>query len=242
MKQKVLSNTYPDWPDFEVEFPVPIELFIDNFQGYELNKKSFKILYVKEMEAISGFKKSVIENQNMFDAIITYDEDILRSCKKSHFLEFGTTWVFNYNFPPKKFQVSHLTGHKLMTEGHWMRQKVHYKQNKIKIPKDFFISKYGGVENFNNNKILGEKKDPLFDSQFHICIENSKQKNCFTEKLIDCFTTKTIPIYWGCPNIDEFFDINGLIIVENIDDIFIFCNSLHENYYYEKIEYIEKKF
>ena len=45
------------------------------------------------------------------------------------------------------------------------------------------------------------------------------RKNWFTEKLIDCFATGTIPIYWGCPNIEEFFNKDGIIQVNNIDEL-----------------------
>jgi hypothetical protein len=240
MKQIINSNTYPDWPNIEVDYHKPVELFIDSFIGFDLKRNSFKILYVKEAEVISKFKKQAIDNHKLFDAVLTYDEEILEKCKNSYFLPFGTTWIHNYNFPEKKFQISHLTGHKTQTEGHLLRQKIHYKQGKIKNNKDFYISKYGGVENFMNNKILGEKKEPLFDSQFHICIENSREKNYFTEKIMDCFVTKTIPIYWGCPNIVDFFDINGMFIVNSFEEIISVCNNLNEKTYKEMMIYLEK--
>jgi len=228
MKQILNSTTFPDWPSIEIEYDKPVELFIDSFYGFDVNKKTFKILYVKEAEAISKFKKQAIENHNLFDAILTYDEEILEKCNNSYFMPFGTTWIHDYVFQEKKFQISHLTGNKMLAGGHILRQKIYYKQNSIKTPKDFYISGHGGVENLFNNKILGEKKEPLFDSQFHICIENSQQKNYFTEKIIDCFQTKTIPIYWGCPNIEDFFDINGIIVVNNFEEIISACNSLNE--------------
>jgi hypothetical protein len=240
MKQVINSNTYPDWPNLEVDYHKPIELFIDSFFGFDLKNDSFKILYVKEAEVISGFKKQAIENHKLFDVVFTYNEEILEKCKNSYFVPFGTTWIHNYNFPEKKFQISHLTGHKTQTEGHLLRQKIHYKQGKIKNNKDFYISKYGGVENFMNNKILDEKKEPLFDSQFHICIENSREKNYFTEKIMDCFVTKTVPIYWGCPNIEDFFDIDGIIIVNNFEEIISACNSLNEFSYQHMYPAIEK--
>jgi hypothetical protein len=196
MKQIINSYIYPDFPNIEIEYKKKISFFIDSFQGYDHNEDSFKILMVKEVEAICNLRETVIKNQNLFDAILTYDEEILKSCKHSYMLPFGTTWVHNYKFPEKKFQISNITGFKEITDGHLLRKKIHYKQTKIKNPIDFYISKYLGVENFNNNKILGEFKEPLFDSQFHICIENSRQVNCFTEKLMDCFVTKTVPIYW----------------------------------------------
>ena len=240
MRQILNSNTYPDFPNLEINYHKKVELFMDSFSGYDAYNNSFKILYVKEAEAISHFRKHAIENSHLFDAIITYDKEILNSCKNSYFLTFGTTWIHDYEFKEKKFQISHLTGHKNTTEGHNLRQKIHYKQELIKTPKDFYISKYGGVENFANNKILGDNKNQLFDSQFHICIENSREDNYFTEKIIDCFVTKTIPIYWGCPNIDNWFDLNGIIVVNNLKDIIETCNGLTEDIYYKKINAIGK--
>lgn len=242
MKQVINGHTTPGWPNIEIEYDKPVELFIDSFNGYDPNKNSFKILWTKECEAISNFKASAIQHKDKFDAFITYNDEMLNECKNSYLLPHGTAWVHDYIFDTKKFQVSHLTGHKAMAVGHKMRQKVHYKQEKITIPKDFYISQYGGVENFAENKILGEKKEPLFDSQFHICIENSQQNNCFTEKLIDCLVTKTIPIYFGAPNIGDFFDINGMFIANSADEIVEICNSLNEETYGSKMEFVEKNF
>jgi FkbM family methyltransferase len=44
-------------------------------------------------------------------------------------------------------------------------------------------------------------------SQYRFCLacENSSHPNYFTEKLVDCFLALTFPIYWGCPNLSEFF-------------------------------------
>jgi hypothetical protein len=37
---------------------------------------------------------------------------------------------------------------------------------------------------------------------FHIAVENVKIDNWYTEKISQSFATKTVPIYWGCPNIE----------------------------------------
>jgi hypothetical protein len=243
MKQILKSNIDPNWPLIEIDYHKPVELFIDSFQGLDVNKDSYKILYVKEQDAISRFKQHAIANHNRFDLILTYDDEIIEKCPNATMMLFGTAWVHNYEFPEeKKFQISNLTGHKTITKGHLLRQETHYKQSRINNPIDFYISKFGGVRNINNNKILGEGKEPLFDSQFHICIENTRQDNYFTEKLIDCFVTKTIPIYYGAPNISEFFDTRGMYVVENFKDILEVCNSIDENTYKEKLEYVEKNF
>jgi hypothetical protein len=44
--------------------------------------------------------------------------------------------------------------------------------------------------------------------------ENANYPGAFCEKLTDFFATGTIPIYWGNPDIGEFFDTNGIIIFD----------------------------
>lgn len=242
MKQILNSKTYPDWPNIEIDYHKPVELFIDSLYGYSPNIDSFRILYVKEAESISNFRNQAILHKSNFDVILTFDDEILRECSNAYFMLFGTSWIKNFECNDKKFQVSNITGHKNITDGHRLRQKIHYKQNNIIIPKDFYISKYGGVENVNNNNILGEEKEPLFDSQFHICIENSRQNNYFSEKLIDCVIKKSIPIYYGCPNISDFFNVDGMYIAKSFDDIIDVCNSLTENDYNNKKQFIEQNF
>jgi len=157
--------------------------------------------------------------------------------------EFGTSWIHNYDYSTKKkFQVSHLVGNKSLTYGHKLRKEIYYNQDKLKIPTDFYVSSFSPIQNTNNSKIIYDSKNELFESQFHICIENSKQKNLFTEKLIDCLFTKTVPIFYGCDNIGDFFDIRGFYIINNFLDLMNVCNNLTENSYYDKIDYIEKNF
>ena len=54
---------------------------------------------------------------------------------------------------------------------------------------------------------------------FSIVIENSRSDYYFSEKLIDCFECGTIPIYWGMPSINKFFDMDGIITFETIDEL-----------------------
>ena len=102
----------------------------------------------------------------------------------------------------KKFCVSTVCGRKGITENRLIRERLYLRQKEILIPKDFYVS---GNEGMEGEKILGDSKLPLFESMFHICIENISQKNWFTEKLIDPIVRKSIPIYIGCPNIDSYF-------------------------------------
>lgn len=230
--QKINSPSTPDWPNITLDIDRPVDLFIDSPFGFDSSKNSIKILYIKEAEAINKMADFAFRHQEKFDFILTYDESVLERCSNAVFMPFGTTWIHDYQWPSeKKFGISHLTGHKIITEGHRMRQKIHYKQDQITIPRSFFISQYGGVENNYNNLTLAESKAPLFDYQFHICIENSRQVNYFTEKIVDALITKTIPVYWGCPNIGNFFNIEGVIVVESVGDLINKVNNITDETY-----------
>ena len=56
------------------------------------------------------------------------------------------------------------------------------------------------------------------------------------------FLFKTIPIYWGCSNIGDFFNMDGIITFENVDDAIHKINQLDENYYNSKKSAIEENY
>ena len=71
------------------------------------------------------------------------------------------------------------------------------------------------------NPIKG-KIEGLKDYKFSIAIENSYADNECSEKISDCFLTGTIPIYYGTPNIGDYFDMDGIFTFttnEELEDI-----------------------
>ena len=73
---------------------------------------------------------------------------------------------------------------------------------------------------------------------FSIAIENCSVPNYFTEKIGDCFATRTIPVYIGCPNIGSFFNDRGIINLTHELDL----DSLTEELYRSKLASIEYNF
>ncbi len=243
MKQRINSNTNPEWPNIEVEFDRPIRFLNDYYEMFELMDDKYKILYLRECEAINPMQKQVISNKSLFDMILTYNNEILNACpENAHMLLFGSTWVYDYKEKEKEFGISNLVGHKYHTNGHKLRHVIHNHRYLIDMPTKFFISQQGGVMPTPDCPFLGDKKEPLFDYQFHICVENSQQENYFTEKIIDCFITKTVPVYWGCPNIGNFFDLNGIIQFNSFPELLMQCSSINEETYKSKLEAIETNF
>ena len=63
------------------------------------------------------------------------------------------------------------------------------------------------------------KQDGLLPYHYSVVIENVQEVDYFTEKLLDCMLCGTLPIYWGAPNISDYFDVEGMVVCENASDI-----------------------
>lgn len=206
-----------------------------------------------EPRAISekfGFYELFKKNHENYDILLTYDEELLKLPNAKFYL-WGTCWIppqiYNtINIEIKQRKISSITGSKEFTPAHTYRKFLYTNQLSIPLPITWFRSskdKVLPIINFYNNPILHGSKEELFlDYQFSLVIENSRQNNYFSEKLIDCLITKTIPIYYGCPNINNWFDTRGWIILEttNMNELIQkaggvpiymnYINVINENY------------
>jgi hypothetical protein len=86
------------------------------------------------------------------------------------------------------------------------------------------------------------KSDALRDYAYSIAIENSRQDTYFTEKLVDCFSTGTVPIYWGTRKIDQFFDPDGVIHFDEANEIHDILKSLSIDDYQNRMGAVMRNF
>ena len=77
---------------------------------------------------------------------------------------------------------------------------------------------------------------------FSICIENSSNSGYQTEKIIDALLTKTIPVYWGCTNIGDYYNLDGIIHCKDENEIIQKVNQLTPEYYYSRKDVIEENY
>ncbi len=228
------------------QFEKQVEIFIDNFIVNPIPQDTIRIIILQEPYLINNFT-FFINNpayDNYYTYIFTYDKNILATHPKAKLFLGINGWVKDFNIE-KKFGVSTLIGGKSSPnlEGYKLRHEIYNRENEIQIPKDIYLSSHYKLNvDYSNKLILYDDKSIMFDNQFHVTIENTSMDNMFTEKLIDCFQSKTIPIYYGCPNIGEYFNTNGIIQINSITEAISEINKLTPEYYLEKLEYIEENY
>jgi hypothetical protein len=126
--------------------------------------------------------------------------------------------------------ISIISSNKTQTNGHRLRHDI---INQLNGKIDVYGRTYNPID---------YKLDGLKEYKFHIVVENTKRDYWFTEKLIDCFVTGTVPIYWGCPSIGDFFDTNGMIIFDNVGELVDIVNNLSIDDYIKRLESIKNNF
>ena len=215
-------------------------LFIETAPQSQDELSDINIISFQEPNEYFGLHDWVIQNKDLFNIILTQSDKVLNNCNNAIYQPFGHTWLKpdQYNKEhEKKFQLSHLCGKLNKTYGHSLRHETLARQNEFSIPLNFY-DVYGDRSNIEDAR-LG--KEFIFgDSQFGVVIENTSYRGYFTEKILDCFLLKTIPIYWGCSNIGDYFNIDGIIPFNNVDDLVYMSNNLDEDYYSPRKEIINK--
>ena len=102
---------------------------------------------------------------------------------------------------------------------------------------DFYGKKDDGCPNYRGRMFDGRRWDyPKMDCvagyKFSICLENSMFDGYVTEKIAHSLNTRTIPIYYGAPNIKDYVPKELFIDMqdfETIDQCFDYVDSLSEN-------------
>jgi hypothetical protein len=66
-------------------------------------------------------------------------------------------------------------------------------------------------------RYIENKWDALAPYHYSLAIENSSSPDYWTEKVADCFLSWTLPLYDGCPNLEDYFDPDSFIRIDARD-------------------------
>jgi hypothetical protein len=260
---KIFSNFIPDGdPTYDnlKKLDKPITFFYDYIPQNidQLNINPINIIMLHEPNEFFGMHNWVLQNHHLFTGILTWNDELLNTCNNAILFPYScnhleSEYINLFQNPTKKFEVSFLSGAKKLVEGHQLRQKIHKIEEQITIPKKWFYVlddfnwddfNKGGVGRPYSAKGQSEGKRICYtEPMFHICVENVKYNNWYTEKISDAFLTKTIPIYWGCPNISDFgYDEKGIIRFGTPEELTYIVNSLTKEKYNEMKPYIDHNY
>lgn len=217
-----------------------VSIFIDYIPSPTDKLSSINFLILFEPNEYFGRHDWAIANKNLFSAIFTWSDKVLANCENALFLPFGSSWITDEIATRpriKTFSVGHLCGDKLLTYGHSLRHEIFYRKNEIIIPTNFL---YKGETILP--KALITKEQIFGDPMFSIVIENTSHNGYFSEKITDCMMLKTIPLYWGCSNIEKFYNIEGIILFRSVDELIKICNNLTSEYYDSRLKVIEENY
>ncbi len=147
-----------------------------------------------------------------FFRVFTFHDILLQTIPNAVFLPYGDTQVLDWQDlkTEKKRSCSLIASAKRDQIGHELRHELIDWVRESGADVDVMGRGYKPFEN---------KSDGLAPYRYSVVIENVRERNYFSEKLIDAILCSTVPIYWGCPNIDDFMDTSGMILCESKAEI-----------------------
>jgi hypothetical protein len=214
-----------------------IEVYMD--YGIHLAKDSkskYRYLWLCESKSIVPQQYNFLKDNfhslgDIFRKIFVHDQLLLSLGSIFEYVPPAAnfTWVKNRKIYEKNKLISMISSGKGFTDGHRFRNAFMQRQMQENPWIDFFGRQF---------KPFKTKEEPLADYMFSITMENDSYSNYYTEKLMDCFATGTIPIYHGTPKLGEMFNPDGVItLTENFDP-----KLISSDFYFSKIDAIKDNF
>ena len=219
----------------ETLFSKDVSLSFDTL--HYCDTSDIKVVVQIEPPEVMNVTQGIITNAHNYDLILAWNEDVLSNCLNSKRFIFGTCWIdFDNLCLDKKDEISFIMSNKNSASGHQLRHSIWQTYGHRDRILDFDFRRYKTPPRIDTKNVL------FNNAKYHITVENTARTNWITEKVIDCFATKTIPIYYGAPNIGEFFNIDGIIQFNNMDELARMLSRLTPQFYTDRINIIEENY
>ncbi len=230
------KSKYIEWVrNFDKNADNDVVFFTDqNLFNFHKVKSKIKIAWLIEPFSTFPYSYSFVrenhQRNDFFDYILTYDKELVKLNKKIIPILHCGSWIELEDFKvyDKTKMCSIIASGKKQTKGHLKRHAcVEYHGSKMDVMGHGYRS-------------IVSKKEGLCDYRYSVIIENIKQNDYFTEKLIDCLSTSTIPLYWGTENIGNYFDTKGIIQFSEVSELgYILDNIVSEEDYLSRMDAIK---
>lgn len=207
------------------------------------NDSEKNVILLESSAIIPDYVKWVSKNSSLFNKIYTHNSDLLRACDNTRWIPGGGVWIGTefgggqMKIYEKERLCSFFTTDKIMCSMHRMRHdcwRMIKNSSQIKFRQ---VDLYESVPNLFIKPI-----DYLGEYRFSVIFENYQDDLYFTEKILNCFATGTIPIYMGAKNIGTLFDDKGIIKFSKPKELFDILMNITESDYLEKLDAVKKNF
>lgn len=149
----------------------------------------------------------VLQVYDQYEYVFTHDSKLLNALPNAKPILCGGVWCRCEN-PTKTKLISMISSDKELCELHKERKRIARKyKDKIDV--------YGTIDGGEYVNAI----DSLENYMYSVVIENYIDDLWFTEKICNCFATKTVPIYYGARDIFLYFDTGGMIVCKSIDEM-----------------------
>jgi len=167
-----------------------------------------------EPSTIKGFGTPFLRQ---FDTLVSFRKDLKGNCLKG-LVPCLTPWRVGLDESleregrerhirtPKEMKEKPIQKTKFMSMVVSNKPGTPLQRARLKLAKTV-SERYPGLVDIYGRGIreIKDKADALDPYLFSIAIENSYIPNYITEKLTDCFVTLTVPLYSGCPNVENYY-------------------------------------
>lgn len=214
-----------------------------------------RIGWLLESRAISWPTYSFIEdNVEAFDTIFSCDDSIVAlDPQRCIYVPRGGCWIKQVDLAvyEKTRFISFISSNKDFNAwraiGHGFRRDLYSILTELGGCLGVRLERSGLKQRIDcYGKITGVELDyklvSLKDYMFQIAIENIIHDTYFTEKLVDCFATGTIPIFRGTRKVDRFFDPRGIIFFDTLEQLTDILIGLTEDDYYDRLDVVKENF
>jgi hypothetical protein len=168
-------------------------------------------------KVIEDFKKNYKKISNSYKKVFTHYKDLYTLASNFIYLPPHGYWIEKPQIYPKTKLVSLISSSKNFGPGHeyrldWVRKL----KNKVDI--------FG-----RDIRTINRKEEALCDYMFSVTIENDQYETYWTEKILDCFVSGTIPVYHGAPDVGNYFNMDGIITLKKDFDPSMLSRELYES-------------
>lgn len=228
-----LNSPYDSFPAEYGNGKGTVNFYVDNFVMTDRPEPHSIALLVEPRSIQPRVYDWIREHYSKYVYVFTFDRLLLSAIPNAKLLIYGQITA---EFPddPKTKNISMVCSDKEYCEGHKRRQ---FTANLLKGIIDTYGKFDGGT--------FADDKDIYSGYRFNVCMENYSDGHYFTEKICNCLASKTVPIYYGCPHIGEYFNMDGIIQFDEAMDIKAIINDIlkdPEGEYNKRLEAIEDNY